>query len=99
MKLLYTHENKIIVENIRNWLQEEGLETVLKNEFSSGGMGELSPMETWPELWVSEQYFEKAKSALDKFGQPSTRVSWQCSKCGEKNEGAFEVCWQCQSEV
>ncbi|WP_414654290.1 putative signal transducing protein, partial [Idiomarina abyssalis] len=36
MKLIYTRENKLLVENARNLLQMEGIETVMKNEFSSG---------------------------------------------------------------
>lgn len=52
MKKVFTHENRLIVFNLKNLLQEQGIECLVKNEFASGGVGDLSPFETWPELWV-----------------------------------------------
>jgi len=98
MKLVYTRENKIIVENVRNILVIEGIECVLRNEFSAGGMGELSPLETWPELWVQESDFVAAKALVDGLSEDSAKESWHCSSCGEQNEGTFELCWSCQIE-
>ena len=49
---IYTHENRLILFNIRNLLQAEGIETTVRNEFSSSAVGDLSPFETWPELWL-----------------------------------------------
>lgn len=42
MTLVFTRENKLIVENARNLLALEGIETVMKNEFSSGAAGDLA---------------------------------------------------------
>lgn len=98
MKLLYTHENKIIVENARNCVREEGIELILRNEFSSGGMGELSPMETWPELWVNDSDFDRAKEIVDRLLSTQLGEHWTCLTCREKNESTFEMCWNCQSE-
>jgi len=66
MKLLYTHENKIIVENVRNTLRDAGIEPEMRNEFSSSGVGELSPIETWPELWVDDCEYVRAKDIVDR---------------------------------
>ena len=67
MKLIYTRENKLLVENARNLLQMEGIETVMKNEFSSGAAGDLAPQDTWPELWlVDEIQLDKAKALLER---------------------------------
>lgn len=97
MKLLYTHENKIIVENARNCVREAGIESILKNEYSAGGIGELSPLETWPELWVHEENFDKAKEIVEQLTSKVSGENWECSKCNEENESTFEVCWNCQS--
>lgn len=98
MKLLYTHENKIIVENARNCLRSVGIEPVIRNEFAAGGMGELSPIQTWPELWVDEASFSQATKVIEKLFGESDGSVWSCQRCGEQNEPAFEICWQCQGE-
>ncbi|WP_370978306.1 DUF2007 domain-containing protein [Agaribacterium sp. ZY112] len=98
MKLIYTHENKIIVENTRNYLCEKGIESVLRNEYSSGGMGELSPLETWPELWVADSDFNKGKAAIETLVGEQQGESWVCIQCKEDNDPAFETCWSCQAE-
>ena len=41
MKKVFTHENRMIVYNMNNLLQGEGIETVMKNEFSGGGVDVL----------------------------------------------------------
>lgn len=98
MKLLYTHPNRILVENARNIVENAGIETRLQNEFAGGGIGELAPIDAWVELWaVHEQDYEKAKAVLDTAFAPSDELDWRCPKCGEANSSAFEVCWQCQS--
>lgn len=98
MKLVYTHENKIIVENVRCLLSAEGIESFLRNEFSGGGAGELSPLTTWPELWVEEAYLSKAKAVIEQMRSTSLGTTWRCNHCGEENESSFEICWNCQSE-
>lgn len=98
MKLLFTHENKIVVESTRCHLESEGIELLLRNEYSSGGLGELAPIETWPELWVGEAHFANAKRLLDAFATHAESDMWTCAGCNEENEASFESCWQCQTE-
>lgn len=98
MKLLYTHENNIIVENARNILCENGIESELRNEFAAGGIGELSPMQTWPELWVEEAQYLRAKDVIQQLNNSEPSNHWVCAKCGEENAGTFEICWHCQSD-
>ncbi|MBX2857725.1 MAG: DUF2007 domain-containing protein [Cellvibrionaceae bacterium] len=96
MKQLYTHENKMMVENMRNHLRQAGIEALMKNEFSGGGIGELSPLETWPELWVSNAEYSRAKAVLATLREPILADNWHCNNCDEENEGNFEICWKCQ---
>ncbi|MDV6315288.1 DUF2007 domain-containing protein [Idiomarina sp. HP20-50] len=98
MKLIYTHENKLLVENARNILQIEGIETVMKNEFSSGAAGDLAPMDTWPELWlVDEAQLAKAKELMNTMEAQANEADWRCNQCQEINGAAFEICWSCGS--
>ena len=39
MKKLYTHENRMIIFNLKNVLEREGIQSVVMNEYSSGGAG------------------------------------------------------------
>lgn len=97
MKKVYTHENILIVENARNCLVQAGIEPELRNQFSAGGMGELSPIETWPELWVGDAQYGEAKRVVDPLLGGLDGPVWRCGHCHEENESTFLHCWQCQT--
>ncbi|MDO8863214.1 DUF2007 domain-containing protein [Haliea sp. E1-2-M8] len=96
MRLIYTNENRLIVANVRNILEAAGIELTMKNEFAAGGVGELSPFEVWPELWVArDSDYERAIRLLDSSLSARNAPSWRCANCGEHNDPSFEICWQC----
>ena len=96
MKKLFTHENRIIIFNLKNVLEDAGIESLVINEFSAGGAGDLAPFDTWPELWVSDNdQLAKAKTILQNIVFESNEDYWFCPGCQEKNGGAFELCWNC----
>ncbi len=68
MKLVYTNENRFIVNNAKNIVEAAGITVTLKNEFSVGGIGELSAFDAWLELWVVEVRFMPL--CLHSRGQP-----------------------------
>jgi len=47
MKLLYTNENRLLVNNVLNLVENAGIAISLKNEFAGGAAGLLVPHETW----------------------------------------------------
>lgn len=100
MKLLYSSPNVLMVNHIRNLLEVEDIEVRMKNEYLSGGAGELPPTEAWPELWVKERDFSAAQNLLDEFFYSSTdnQPNWLCPACGERIEGQFSTCWRCGGE-
>ncbi|MCP8899710.1 DUF2007 domain-containing protein [Gilvimarinus xylanilyticus] len=98
MKLVYTHENKLLVENTANLLRQKGIESTLENEFAAGAMGELSPLQTWPELWVNEGDYLHAKGIIAQLAETAMGAPWQCPACSEENDASFELCWSCQQE-
>lgn len=94
--LIYTHPLLYQVVNVQNLLKLRHIETTLRNEFSAGGTGDLSANETWAELWlVDERDAPLATTIIDEMNAVSDE-DWFCSRCGEKNGGAFELCWQCE---
>jgi len=99
MKLIYTNENQFLVSNIQNIVQNSGIDVTLKNEYVAGGAGDLSPFDTWLELWVSEDKdYEKAIKIIASINNTDSTDNWFCSTCHEKNSASFEICWQCQNE-
>lgn len=97
MKKVFTHENRLILFNMKNVLEDNGIECLVKNEFASGGVGDLAPFETWPELWVDEDDAEKAQGIFAGLNQ-SDQSDWSCARCGETNASSFKICWNCATE-
>lgn len=97
MKLAYTDENRLLVEHVKNLFEQAGIEVWLKNEFIAGGAGELAPLDTWLELWVSDNEVNVAKALLNEALAKTAQADWVCHKCGERNGANFELCWQCQN--
>jgi hypothetical protein len=99
MKLLYTNENRFLVYNIYNIVENSGIGVVLKNEYAGGAVGEIPPFESWLELWVvDEADYAKALRIIESSSSPENAREWVCRNCGEKNDASFEVCWNCQLE-
>ncbi len=52
MKMVYTNENRFLVANAKNILESNGMDVLLKNEFASSVIGEVSAFDAWVEIWV-----------------------------------------------
>lgn len=99
MKLIYTHENRFIVANAKNILESHGIELVVRNEYTAGAMGEVSPFDTWLELWLTDDSdYERAGDILKNALSDSSAPGWTCDRCHEENGAAFELCWHCGRE-
>jgi hypothetical protein len=98
MKMIYTNENPFIVSNAKNILESHGIDVILKNEFSSSAVGEISAFDTWVEIWVRNgSDYEKAFEIIESSLSPKDADEWLCDECEEDNDAAFEICWNCQS--
>ncbi|MGF1697278.1 DUF2007 domain-containing protein [Vibrio lamellibrachiae] len=99
MKLIHTCENHFLIINAKNILDALDIETFVKNEFSTGAVGEISAFDCWPELWVvDDSDYDDAIHAIKSINAPINRSTWVCSNCSETNEPSFELCWNCQHE-
>lgn len=96
MRLIYSNENRFIVGNARNILEANGFAVFLKNEHAVAAVGELSAFDAWPELWLlnDEDYTAASELLANALSDP-TATPWLCTGCGEENDAAFELCWQC----
>ena len=96
MKLVYTHPSGIVVGQARSAIELVGISCVLRNEYASGAIGVLAPIEAWPELWVtSDRDFDRASQIIEKSHAPIQEADWKCEGCGSSNPATFELCWHC----
>ena len=96
---LFTHENRMIVYNMRNLLRDEGIETMIRNEFAGGGVGDLPAFDTWPELWLQDEArLSQAQSILQQVIDESEAEPWHCGFCGDPTGAAIHLCWSCGQE-
>lgn len=97
MKLIYTNENRYLVHNIQNLVENADIEIMLKNEFAAGAAGDLVPHETWLELWVvNDSDYDQAMRTIESAFSSNSDPNWVCKNCHEKNDASFEFCWNCQ---
>lgn len=100
MKKVYSHHDRFMVWQMKQWLEAEGIPCFIKNEFAIGAVGELSPFDVLPEVWVTDdEWLPRALKFIDEFEhQSSTSVNWFCQQCKETNDASFELCWQCGAD-
>lgn len=98
MKRIYSEQNSLFIHQIKDLLEEKGIKSIIKNEFLSGGAGELPPIEVWPELWIIEKEDKvPARKIVDDFlsSVNAQSESRKCPTCDETIEGQFLICWNC----
>ena len=98
---IYTAQNPLMVAHVRNLLEEDNIEVVMRNFGLLGGAGELPPTAVWPELWlVNDSDEPRARrivdAALAENAEPGQ--AWACAECGEVMEGQFDACWSCGAQ-
>ena len=86
----------MIIFNLKNVLEAAGIEVIIMNEFASSGAGDLATFDTWPEIWIeNESQFSQAQQIIDDIVYNPKDDYWFCRGCQEKNDAAFQLCWNC----
>ncbi|MFA3792158.1 DUF2007 domain-containing protein [Aliiglaciecola sp. SL4] len=101
MKKIYWHHERFRIYQIKQLLDDHQIPNFIKNEFAIGAIGELSPLDAMPEVWLTDDAWQdKASKLIDQFNlEPKNTQSWVCDKCHEENEGSFALCWNCGNSV
>ncbi|MFT6389250.1 MAG: hypothetical protein ACJAUP_002640 [Cellvibrionaceae bacterium] len=94
MQKIYTAQTLLAVTHVKNLLEFGNINAELRNEYAAGGIGDLSFVDAWPELWVNYEDVLLAKEIVSDFQGSANPQEWQCS-CGESNGAAFGSCWSC----
>lgn len=95
MKTVYSAQNISLVSIFQNILEGHGIRCWLKNQFLSAGVGDLPPIECWPQLCVDDVDFDEAKRIVDEALSEKELTPWICDSCNELIEGQFTECWKC----
>jgi len=95
MQTVYSAPNLSLVSVIQNVLHQHGINCWIKNEFLSAGIGELPPIDCWPQLCVEDDDFANAKRVIEEDLAETAATAWTCGSCGEEIEGQFSECWKC----
>ena len=67
VKRLYTTQDFALINHLKNMLRALGIDCQVRGEHLSIGMGELPPIECWPELWVCQvEQYDEAENLLRK---------------------------------
>lgn len=86
---------------IASVLRERGIECELRNQYLTGGAGELPPTDIWPEIWIADEHDRDASLELVRAltsAPDDARPAWTCPVCGEWVDGQFDTCWSCGRE-
>ena len=95
MKTVYSAPNLSLVSIFQHILEGHGIGCRVKNEFLGAGMGELPPIECWPQLCVEDEDYLAATGLITEALATKESAAWQCAACGEESEGQFTECWRC----
>jgi Putative prokaryotic signal transducing protein len=95
MKRVFRAASLIQVAHARNVLIAAGIESELRNQYLAGAMGDLPMLETWPQLWVEDDFEASALRALEKAAAAPAGVPWTCPQCAEVLAPQFITCWRC----
>ena len=99
MKLVHTHPGGIAVAQARSTLELAGIKCVIRNEYAAGAMGELAPIDVWPELWIlRDRDYDRAILLLAQAGADIVEADWRCRRCGSDSPATFDLCWHCAGD-
>jgi hypothetical protein len=94
---LYQAQDRVEAQMLKDFLLQQGVETVILHDLLSGAAGGV-PANIFPTLYVLEQQdLKRARELTEQFlsQSPSKGEPWVCEVCGERNDAGFEVCWNC----
>jgi Putative prokaryotic signal transducing protein len=99
MKPLHTARHVTEAHLIRGYLESQGIATVVRGEYLTGGIGEL-PADLCKVWVIDDSDFARADDLLQQFLQGEAARThaherWHCANCGENLEGQFTDCWNC----
>ena len=78
---------------VKGLLEGHGIEVHLTGESLTGGYSGV-PAASEVRVLVAAKFEDRARKRLAEYERASAS-QWYCGQCGEQNDAAFEVCWNC----
>ncbi|MEE9445082.1 MAG: DUF2007 domain-containing protein [Cocleimonas sp.] len=99
MKKIHTSEDRIYLFHLKNLLEAQEIDCLIKNDRLLSIAGDIPMGEVWPELWVRDSLHEKwAKEIISDYEKSVIEGdAWICKNCGEEHAPQFKDCWNCQA--
>jgi hypothetical protein len=105
MKRVYQAQNPTDAHLLKDILDTQDIEAIVKGDFIWGARGLVPDTpETCPSVWiVDDEDYEIAIEVVRGYQPGATPTGcagseWKCETCGEIIEGQFSECWQCGKE-
>ncbi len=97
MERVYSSLNSMLVDNLHNVLQQEGIDCQVRNRSAGSALGETPFTEAYAELWVHDEQVPVAADRIREALRDSDPAEgrWVCTQCGEQIERSFGSCWKC----
>ena len=97
MKKIYSAANLIEAQIMLDLLGHAGIRARLFNEHAQGGLGEISFIQAYPEVWViNDSDFERGRAVATNYDNTPVEAGILiCRGCGEENPRNFQLCWHC----
>jgi hypothetical protein len=104
VKKVYMAENPVAAQMVVDMLQAEGIAAVAQGEHIFAVRGAL-PV-SYPTVWVlDDDDYDRGRAIALAYDQNAAQARkevapepWTCPQCGERIEGQFGLCWQCDAE-
>ncbi len=93
---VFEAENNLEAHLYAGLLAQVGIETRLEGGGLLAAVGELPTDVIAVKILVHPFQLSRAAAILEAHQQPLPE--WYCPQCHERNEGQFELCWQCGCE-
>lgn len=73
MKQLWTGKDPVKLSILRSELEARGIRFSIRNEDLQVGIGEIPPIEAWPEIWINDnEEYGEAKAILEDIDSADT---------------------------
>ncbi len=97
-KLLTRTDNLLIATLWHRMLEDAGIRSEIRNRYIGAAVGELPADQVAPQIWIRDDRDEaRARTLIDELRRPKASPDWCCFTCGERVEGQFFQCWNCQA--
>ena len=83
----------MIIGSMSGALNQDGIETEIRNDILDGGAGEIAPGDAWIALWaVNSAQADAATLRIKEILDQPKHGDWLCHRCQESHPITFDVC-------